>query len=116
LNDATAAPAISTPADAIAAPNNACAASLPVTTSSGSNTITLTAGGNFPADIVNAGGLVGGGNVGVSSANFPAGTTVVSGAGTSTLTLSNSATVTGTGVATVFSGVPAVQSVASTQN
>jgi hypothetical protein len=116
LNDATPAPAIATPADAISAPNNSCAASLPVTTSSGSNTITLTAGGNFPADIVNAGGLVGGGNVGVSDANFPAGTTVVSGAGTSTLTLSNSATATGTGVASVFSGVPAVQSVGSTQN
>ena len=116
LNDATPAPAIATPADAISAPNNSCAASLPVTTSSGSNTITLTAGGNFPADIVNAGGLVGGGNVGVSDANFPAGTTVVSGAGTSTLTLSNSATATGTGVASVFSGVPAVQTVASTQN
>ena len=79
LTDESAAPAISTPADNIAAPNNACAANLPVSTTSGSNTITLTAGGNFPADIVNAGGLVGGGSVGVSDAGFPAGTTVVSG-------------------------------------
>ena len=41
---------------------------------------------------------------------------MVSGAGTNTLTLSNNATVTGTGVATVFGGVPAVTSVASSQN
>ena len=65
---------------------------------------------------MSAGGLVGGGNVGISNANFPAGTTVVSGGGTSTLTLSNNATATGTGVATVFAGVPAVTTVASTNN
>ena len=72
--------------------------------------------GTFPPDIVNAGGLVGGGNVAITSANFPAGTTVVSGAGTSTLTLSNNATATGTGVATVFGGVPPVTSVAFPQS
>lgn len=115
LTDESAAPNIGTPADGVAAPNNTCAASLPVTTSSGTDTITLTAGGNFPPDIVNAGGLVGGGSVGITNADFPAGTTVVSGAGTSTLTLSNNATATGTGVATVFAGVPAVTSVASPQ-
>src|SRR6185437_14545004 len=81
LTDVSTAPGIATPADGIAAPNNSCAASLAVNTTSGSNTITL-ASGTFPADIMNAGGLVGGGNVGVSNANFPAGTTVVSGAGT----------------------------------
>ncbi len=55
--------------------------------------------------------LATGGSVGVTNADFPAGTTVVSGAGTSTLTLSNSATATGTGVDATFSGVPAVTSV-----
>jgi hypothetical protein len=116
LTDESTAPNISTPLDNIAAPNNSCAASLPVTTTSGSDTITLTAGGNFAPDIVNAGGLVGGGNVGITNADFPAGTTVVSGAGTSTLTLSNAATASGTSVTTVFSGVPGITSVGSTQN
>jgi hypothetical protein len=116
LTDLSAAPAIPTPADGVPAPNNSCAASLPVTTTSGSDTITLTAGGSFPVDIVNSGGLVGGGSVGITNANVPAGTTVVSGGGTSTLTLSNNATGTGTSVATVFSGVPGVTSVASSQN
>ena len=115
LTDTSAQPTIATPADGQAAPGNSCAASLLVNTSNGSNQITL-ASGTFPADIVNAGGLVGGGSVGITNANFPAGTTVVSGAGTSTLTLSNSATATGTGVATTFAGVPAVTSVASTNN
>jgi hypothetical protein len=114
LTDESSAPAISTPADGVAAPNNSCAATLPVNTTSGSDTITL-ASGTFPVDIVNAGGLVGGGNVGVSSTAFPAGTTVVSGAGTSTLTLSNSATSTNTGVSAVFAGVPAVTAVANPQ-
>ena len=116
LTDTSVAPAIGTPADGQAAPNNSCAASLQVNTTAGSNQVTLTAGGNFAPDIVNAGGLVGGGNVGVSNANFPSGTTVVSGAGTATLTLSQNATTTGTGIATAFSGVPAVTSVASAQN
>jgi hypothetical protein len=115
LTDTTGAPAIGTPADGLAAPNNSCAASLAVNTTSGSNTITL-ASGNFPADIVNAGGLVGGGSVTVTGAGIPAGTTVVSGAGTSTLTLSAAATATATGVGAVFGGVPAVTSVASSQN
>jgi len=70
---------------------------------------------NFPVDIVNSGGLVGGGNVGVSDADFPSGTYVVSGAGTATLTLSQNATASGTAVATSFSGVPGVTSVASGQ-
>jgi hypothetical protein len=114
LTDESSAPSISTPADGIAAPNNSCAASLSVNTTSGSNTITL-ASGTFPPDIVNAGGLVGGGSVGVTGTDFPAGTTVVSGAGTSTLTLSAGATATDTGTAAVFSGVPAVTAVANPQ-
>ena len=116
LTDLSAAPAISTPPDGVPAPNNSCAATLLVTTTSGSDTITLTAGGSFPVDIVNGGGLVGSGSVGITSSDFPAGTTVVSGGGTSTLTLSNSATGTGTSVSTVFSGVPGVTSVAGSQN
>ena len=123
LTDTSTAPAISTPADGQAAPNNSCAASLPVTATSGSTTITLTAGGNFAPDIVNAGGLAAGNpsltgspaNVGGVSADFPAGTYVVSGAGTSTLTLSQAATATGSASA-VFTGVPAVTSVGSSQN
>jgi hypothetical protein len=115
LTDTSPEPAIATPADGLAAPGNSCAASLLTNSTSGSDTITL-ASGTFPPDIVNAGGLVGGGSVTITNANFPAGTTVVSGAGTSTLTLSNNATATGTGVATVFGGVPPVTSVASTNN
>ena len=117
LTDTTPAPATGTPADGLAAPNNSCAASLAVNTTSGSSTVTLTAGGNFPPDIVNAGGLVGGGSVTVTGTGIPAGTTVVSGAGTSTLTLSNTATATSgvSGVAAVFGGVPAVTTVASPQ-
>ena len=49
LTDESAAPAKQTPADGIAAPNTSCAASLPVTVTSGSDTVTLTAGGNFPS-------------------------------------------------------------------
>jgi hypothetical protein len=116
LTDTSTAPATSTPADGQPAPNNSCAASLPVTTTSGSRTITLTAGGNFPPDIVNQGGLVGGGNVGISNASFPSGTYVASGAGTGTLTLSQPASASGTSVATAFSGVPSVTTVANTQN
>jgi hypothetical protein len=116
LTDQAAPATTSQPADNQPAPNTTCAANLPVSTSSGSSSITLTAGGNFPADIVNGGALVGGGSVGILSANFPAGTTVVSGAGTSTLTLSNPATATGTSISTTFTGVPAVTTVASSQN
>ena len=112
LTDESVAPAIATPADGISAPNNACAASLAVNTTSGQDTITL-ASGTFPPDIAGTGGLVGGGSVGITNANFPSGTTVVSGAGTSTLTLSNNATASGTAVPTVFAGVPAVTAVAS---
>jgi hypothetical protein len=115
LSDESAAPAVSTPADNVAAPNTSCAANLAVTTTAGSDTITLSAGGNFPVDILNAGGLVGGGSVGITSANFPAGTTVVSGAGSSTLRLSQNATASGTGVSTNFAGVPAITAVALPQ-
>jgi hypothetical protein len=115
LTDLSPAPAISTPADGIAAPGNSCAANLSVVTTSGSPTITLAAAGSFPPDIVNAGGLFGGGNVGVSGPGIPTGTTVVSGAGTSTLTLSANATATSAGSSVAFSGVPAVTTVANPQ-
>jgi len=117
LTDTTVAPANGTPADGLAAPNNSCAASLAVNTTSGSNTITLTAGGNFPPDIVNAGGLATGGSVTVTGTGIPAGTSVSSGTGTSTLTLSASATATSGvgGVTVVFGGVPSVTTVASPQ-
>jgi hypothetical protein len=114
LTDESVAPATGMPADGVPAPNNTCAASLAVTASSGSDTVTLTAGGNFPVDIYNAGGLVGGGNVGIVSADFPAGTYVVSGAGTTTLTLSQNATASGS-ANTVFNGVPGVTSVGNPQ-
>jgi hypothetical protein len=116
LTDESAAPAKGTPADGVAAPNTTCAAGLATTATSGSDTITLTAGGNFPVDIANAGGLVGGGNVVITNPDFPTGTYVVSGEGTSTLTLSQSATASGSGVATTFAGVPAVTAVANSQS
>jgi hypothetical protein len=114
LTDTSAAPAIATPADGQPAPNTTCAASFTVTSSSGSDTITLTAGGDFPVDIYNEGGLVGGANVGIVSPDFPAGTYVVSGAGSPTLTLSADATTSGSAT-TVFSGVPGVTSVGNPQ-
>ena len=116
LTDESAAPAIGTPADNQPAPNNTCAASVAVSTTAGSNQITITAGGQLPRRHRERRGLVGGASVGVSNANVPSGTTVTSGAGTSTLTLSKNATATGTSVATVFAGVPAVTTVASSQN
>ena len=115
LTDESVAPAISTPADAVPAPNNSCAASLSVTATSGTNTVTLTSGGNFPVDIASAGGLIGGGNVGFVSPDFPSGTTVVSGGGTSTLTLSKTATSSGSAAAT-FTGVPGITTVANPQS
>jgi hypothetical protein len=115
LTDESTAPTISIPADGVPAPNNSCAASLEVTSTRGSDTVSLTGGGNFPADIYNAGGLVGGGNVGIESPDFPSGTSVVSGAGSSLLTLSQSATASGS-VATTFSGVPGITSIANPQN
>ncbi len=87
---------------------------MPVTSTINADTVRLTGGGDFPVDIVNAGGLVGGASVGIVSADFPAGTKVVSGAGTSTLTLSADATTSGSAT-TVFSGVPEVTTVASPQ-
>jgi hypothetical protein len=115
LTDESGSPSVTTPADGVPAPNSTCAATLVVTSTSGSNTITLPGGANFPADIYNAGGLVGGANVGVVNSNFPSGTYVVSGAGTNTLTLSQSATGSAN-AATSFTGVPGVTTVASPQN
>ncbi|HXN62821.1 MAG TPA: hypothetical protein VN886_20410, partial [Acidimicrobiales bacterium] len=132
--DTTQPPATATPLDGVPAPNNTCAASLNVNTTQGSNTVTLTSGGAFPVDIVNQGQLPGSvsgfqaNSVIVSDPQFASGTYVVSGASTETynsgtstwnyvpsltLTLSQPAAATATGVATVFYGVPAVTSVGS---
>jgi hypothetical protein len=113
LTDATPAVATGTPPDNQPAPNNSCAASLTVSTTSGSDQITV-ASGSFPVDIVNSGGLVGGASVGVTGTGIPSGTTVSSGGGTNTLTLNNNATASGT-VTVTFSGVPNVTSVANPQ-
>jgi hypothetical protein len=116
LTDESTAPAIGTPADHQAAPNNTCAAALSVNTTNGSSNITLAAGGNFPPDIVNAGGLPSPfNNVGVSGTGIPSGDFVSTGSGTATLTLNAPATATGTATV-VFAGAPAVSSVASSQN
>ncbi len=112
LTDESAAASIAIPADGLAAPNNSCAATFSVSTTSGSNVVTL-ASGNFPIDIPNAGGLVGGGSVGVTSTAFPSGTTVTTGSttsGTTSMTLNQNATATGTETI-VLSGVPAVTAV-----
>jgi hypothetical protein len=117
LTDTSPAPATGTPADGQPAPNNTCAASLAVNTTSGSTSITLASGGSFPVDIPNAGGLANGTSVTVTGTGIPAGTTVSSGSGTTTLTLSAAATATSAagGVSVVFGGVPAVTSVANPQ-
>ena len=112
LTDESQAAAVSTPADGIAAPNNECAADLPVTTTSGSDTVTLTAGGDFPPDITAAGSLPSPfNNVTVSGAGLPSGGYVVSGGGTPTLTLNAPATASATNVSVIFYGVPAVTAV-----
>jgi hypothetical protein len=118
LTDTTPAPAIATPADGLAAPNNSCAAAFAVDTTMGSNTITVDGGGNFPVDIPNAGGLANGTSVTVTGTGIPAGTTVSSGSGTNTLTLSANASATSPvgGVKVVFGGVPAVTKVTDTQH
>ncbi len=105
------------PADGLAAPNNLCAASVTVDYTSGQKTITVHGGGNFPVDILNAGQLVGGGSVTVGDSDYASGTTVQSGAGTATLTLSNAATNSSPsgGATMVFYGVPPVTSVAQPQ-
>jgi hypothetical protein len=124
LSDTSSQPTIGTPADNQAAPGNTCAATLNVSSTNGSNQITLTGGGTFPPDIVNQGGLntwvdslgANTNNVEIVSADFPANTFVVSGAGTSTLTLSAAASAGGTNESTVFDGVPSVTSVANSQS
>ena len=49
LTDTSPEATVTTPADSIAAPNNSCAASLLVSATSGSDTITLDGGREFPA-------------------------------------------------------------------
>jgi hypothetical protein len=109
-----------TPLDNLAAPNDTCAAALPVVTTAGSATITLQSAGNFPVDIHSAGSLGGGyanvtvaGGGGLPAVTSPQSTPlayVVSGGGTSTITLSQDATTSGDATL-VFYGVPSVVAV-----
>jgi hypothetical protein len=123
LTDLSPPVATTTPVDGQAAPNDTCQAAFTgVNVTNSTNTVTL-ASGNWPTDILSQ-GLLSVGNpstgnakdVGVTGTGFAAGTFVVSGGGTPTLTLSNNFTGT-TGTETLeFSGVPAVQSVADSQH
>jgi hypothetical protein len=96
-------PIAATPADNVIAPNDDCVAHIPVT-ANGTNTVTYAGSGtNFPASIVNGGTVTGTG--------LPAGTTVTSSGGSSTLTLSNPLSTSGT---LEFFGVPAVITASAT--
>jgi hypothetical protein len=117
LTDESVAATVSTPADGIAAPNNECAATLPVSTIAGSATVSLSAGGNFPPDIVPAGNLPAPfNNVTVGGAGLPSGDYVLSGGGTPTLTLNAVATATASNVNVTFSGVPPVTALGNSQS
>ena len=100
----TSTPIATTPADNVVAPNDDCVAQIPVT-ASGTNTVTYAGanGPNFPIDIINGGTVTGGG--------LPAGTTVTSSGGSSTLTLSNPVASNAT---LEFVGVPAVYTTSAT--
>ena len=119
LTDTSAPTAITTPADGQPAPNTTCAASLTVTTSG--STITLSGGGSFPPDIVDAGDLYGKNStlpqfpndVGVIGLGIPVNDYVVSGQGTGTLTLNAPVTTNESNISVTFTGVPAVTSVAN---
>ena len=100
LTDQTSTTPAANPADGQPAPNNTCDASEAVTTSSGSPTVTLTAGGSFPAAITSGESITGTG--------IPAGTTVTTNGGT-TLTLSKNATASGA-VTVQFPNAPPVLS------
>jgi hypothetical protein len=96
-------PVSTTPANNVSAPNDNCTATIPVI-SDGLGGIAVAAGGligvggNFPIDLVNSGSVIGTG--------VPIGTTLSGGAGTNTLTLSN--TLVAGNYTLEFVGVPAV--------
>jgi hypothetical protein len=124
LTDLSPPSATLTPADNIHAPNDACQAMVSnVTVTPGSSTVTLSSGA-FPVDILSQGLLavanpnVSGSqnDVGVTATGFSAGTYVVSGGGTGTLTLSNPYSGSTTATETLeFSGVPPVTTAAAPQ-
>lgn len=99
----TSTPVSTTPADNVIAPNDDCVAQIPVT-ANGTNTVTYAGTGSaFPADILNGGTVTG--------AGLPGGTTVTSAGGSTTLTLSNPLSTSGT---LEFFGVPAVTTTSAT--
>lgn len=100
----TSLPVATLPADNTIAPNDTCVAQIPVT-ASGSNTVTYagSVGTTFPNSIINGGTVTGGG--------LPAGTTVTSSGGSTTLTLSNPLSAPAT---LEFFGVPALITASST--
>jgi len=102
-------PVSATPADNVIAPNDDCAAQIPVSVD-GSGNITVASGGalavgaNFPTDLINGGSVIGTG--------VPSGTTLTSSGGSSTITLSNPLSA---GTYTLeFSGVPSVVAASAT--
>ncbi len=113
LTDLTGPVATNPPADNVTAPNDDCVAEIPVT-ATGSSTVTIVGGGNFPNDVIkatdysSANQAAGAGTVtGPAGASIPAATTVTSeGAGSHTITLSNPVA-SGTWTLEFF-GVPAV--------
>jgi len=108
LNDNSAPPSHGgVPADNVAAPNTTCAPSIiGVDITSGSSTLTLSGSAypqKFPASFANGDTIVGDG--------IPSGTTIVSGGGTTTLTISQNASATTTSGTVSVPGQPAITSV-----
>ena len=127
VTDLSAAVSPANPADNTAAPNDDCVAQIPVTTQSGSSTVTFAGpnydGTTFPASIIPASdyGPVGAGvptpgtvvEIAGASGAVPANTAVTSNGGSTTLTLSNPISTTGT-ITLEFYGVPSVISATTT--
>lgn len=100
----TSSPVSATPADNVIAPNDDCVAQIKVTVAADGVTITQQAGGNFPADLVNGGSVIG--------SVVPGGTTLISAGGGANITLSNPLPAGNTTLE--FVGVPAVVSASAT--
>jgi hypothetical protein len=108
LNDNSSPPSNGgTPADNLPAPNTTCAPSvIGVVTTNGSPTLTLSGSAfppTFPASFTSGSTIVGDG--------IPAGTTIVSGGGTTTLTISQNATATSSTATVTVPGQPGITSV-----